>query len=220
MYSKEILSRYIEIAAYINSKYGTLTISIHIILLLALTFSAYNSFKKPRSASSNLLKIIISITYMYGGFFFLFGYNIMSFKELLSLSGMIVIGLAALLLLLMKKTTFQLSDKLDLRILGIFFMIGGAIAYPFIEMLTGLPYPGIVLIGAECPTTTFFNGLLIACLPTVNRYLSLCIFIYSITSGVSAVAVGAYVDVIYSLSGIFGIIMIIKYRKLIFIWQG
>jgi len=200
----------------LNTKLGIWGIIIPVIFTGVAIYLLYRCYQTPGRGNTKKLLIAMTIIYIYSGFTILAGVEQMGE---LAVVGAVALWFVALLLLLdalLGWSEIRKPRGLDLKIAAYFLMFTGIFLYPLVEMALGFRWPGMVLFGAECPTTIFLIGLLIGSIPRTNKILLPIASINALFTGASVALHGAPFDWLYAFAGVVGIIFLILYFKAIY----
>ncbi len=213
MFTEEMVKKIIEMAVFMNNTLYPWSLIVPVVLATIMIILVINNYKNPGLKISRILKFYIGLVYQYAGLS-----TLLMAKENLTfaLEGTIAlcsIGILFFIDMGFKNNIIRLSKNKDLRTISIILMGTGIFLYPLIEILTGFNWPGMVLFGAECPTTIFVIGLLIGALPNVNRLIYLLLAVNATFVGISVGIAGGYFDYSYGAAGVLALIMAVKYRK-------
>jgi len=217
MFDKEAVEKILIGVAWLNTKMGVFAWLIPLIFVIGVIFLLWRAYQNPGKETSRWLMGFLAIVYVFGGWTIYVGKDVMGAQ--MALFGAIALWMVALILLLdaiFSWTIVDISEKKELKIISLFLMFSGIFLYPLLEMVLGFTWPGMVLFGAECPTTIFLIGLLIGSIPKTNRFLLILVSINAVMTGTSVALNGAPFDFLYAFAGLCGIYVMVKYWKLIF----
>ena len=217
MFDKEAVEKILIGVAELNTRMGVFAWLIPLILVVLVLFLLWRAYQRPGKEKSRWVMGFLAIVYVFGGWTIYVGKDVMGTQ--MALTGAIALWMVALILLLdavFAWTIVSLSERKDLKIVALFLMFSGIFLYPLLEVALGFAWPGMVLFGAECPTTIFLIGLLIGSIPKTNRWLLILVSINAIFTGASVAVNGAPFDYLYAFAGVCGIYALVKYRKIIF----
>ena len=172
------------------SAYNVSIFPMQIITLVVAVMLTYLLFVRPSTGLNKLIKAYLSLTFVW-------------FVLMFPFEGppKIIFGL--------------LHIAIEYFVL---FLIFSAFAlYPLIEYMSGHLYPKILLFGvAPCPTIIFSLALLVGAVPKVNKIIFILLIFPAIFSGLSVpIMLGVWADLLLLVSGIYGLIILIKNWKLI-----
>jgi hypothetical protein len=211
MFNKEDVEGMLQGIIKLNTMMGPFAVIIPVFFAIVVILLLLYCYKNPGRKSSAALMGSLALIYVFSGWTIFAGRNEMG--DAMALLGAIGLWLVALLLIfdiIFHWTEVRWPERLDLKVLSISFMVAGIFLYPLLEMSLGFTWPGMVLFGAECPTTIFLIGLFIGSIPKVNKPLFVIVSLNAIVTGGSVAMNGAPFDYLYAIAGIAGITMIIK----------
>lgn len=218
MFNQEDVAGMLKGIERLNTSMGPFAVIIPLFLAVVVLVLLWYCYKSPGKKSSTVLMASLAVIYVFSGGTIYAGKNEMG--DAMAWGGAIALWVVALLLAIdaiLHWTEVRWPERRDLKVLSIFFMAAGIILYPILEMALGFTWPGMVLFGAECPTTIFLIGLFIGSIPKVNKPLFVIVSLNAIATGVSVAMNGAPFDYLYAIAGIAGITMLIKYFRDIFL---
>jgi hypothetical protein len=211
MFTEEDVANMLRAISHLNTLMGSFAVIIPAVFVIVVLALLLYSYKHPGRRSSAALMGSLVVVYLFSGWTIWAGGEEMGAS--VAMTGAIALWFVALLLFfdaLFYWTEVRFPERRDLRILSIFFMAVGIFLYPLLEMGLGFTWPGMVLFGAECPTTIFLIGLLIGSIPRVNKPLFVILSLNAIATGLSVAVKGVPFDYLYALAGFAGVAMIIK----------
>ncbi|MBA7591774.1 hypothetical protein ES708_33937 [subsurface metagenome] len=195
------------------SAYNVSIFPMQIITLVVAVILTYLLFVRPSTILNKLIKIYLSFTFVW--FVLMFPFEGV-FKIAFGLVH-IVIAILFFIDIFTGKIEFKFPEISGKRYF-MFFLIFSAFAfYPLIEYMSGHLYPKILLFGvAPCPTIIFSLALLIGAVPKVGKLIFILLIFSVISSGLSApIMLGVWADLLLLVSGIYGLITLVKNWKLI-----
>ena len=213
MFTEDMVKTIIEGAARFNLAVYPWSVVIPAVLALAAIWLTVRAFRKPGVVSSRILKIFIGTVYQYAGLSVAFVCLGRMDSALFGTFALCSVGMLFYIDAAFKKDVLKLTEKPVLRFVSIFLMAYGIFLYPVVEKLTGFGWPGMVFFGAECPTTIFTIGLLLAVMPKANRLILILLSLNAMMTGFSVGLSGGYFDYAYGLAGAISTVFIILYRK-------
>jgi hypothetical protein len=102
------------------------------------------------------------------------------------------------------------SSSLPHRVVGALLMAVGGGGYQVLQVvLLGASFPGIVILGL-CPLTIFLIGLQVCSYPKWNRRLLALASPVAILGGAAMVLQGIYIDLLYLLAGVVGLVALLR----------
>ncbi|MHA1207992.1 MAG: DUF6064 family protein [Candidatus Freyarchaeota archaeon] len=222
MFGLNPLDKLLGLIGVYNQRFFPFSIILPVLLATSALVLTYYCFVRPGERSSKVMKIFLGILYGVAGLetfsAFLFGATDISY-----IVGAVIMWIFSTLFLLdifWKETEFKLPHPKDLLIISLTLIVWGIFVYPLTEWLLGFTWPGMVFFGAECPSTIFTIGLLVGALPKVNKMLFALLSIGAIVSGGFFSFLGATFDIAYFASGVVGLLMLTKYRKIEVGYEG
>jgi len=195
------------------SAYNVSIFPMQIITLVVAVILTYLLFVRPSTGVNKLIKAYLSLTFVW--FVLMFPFEGV-FKIAFGLVH-IVIAILFFIDIFTGKIEFKFPETSGKRYF-MFFLIFSAFAfYPLIEYMSGHLYPKILLFGvAPCPTIIFSLALLIGAVPKVGKLIFILLIFSAISSGLSApIMLGVWADLLLLVSGIYGLITLVKNWKLI-----
>ena len=195
------------------SAYNVSIFPMQIITLVVAVILTYLLFVRPSTGVNKLIKAYLSLTFVW--FVLMFPFEGV-FKIIFGLVH-IVIAILFFIDIFTGKIEFKFPETSGKRYF-MFFLIFSAFAfYPLIEYMSGHLYPKILLFGvAPCPTIIFSLALLIGAVPKVGKLIFILLIFSAISSGLSApIMLGVWADLLLLVSGIYGLITLVKNWKLI-----
>jgi hypothetical protein len=195
------------------SAYNVSIFPMQIITLAVAVILTYLLFVRPSTGVNKLIKAYLSLTFVW--FVLMFPFEGV-FKIAFGLVH-IVIAILFFIDIFTGKIEFKFPETSGKRYF-MFFLIFSAFAfYPLIEYMSGHLYPKILLFGvAPCPTIIFSLALLIGAVPKVGKLIFILLIFSAISSGLSApIMLGVWADLLLLVSGIYGLITLVKNWKLI-----
>ena len=195
------------------SAYNVSIFPMQIITLVVAIILTYLLFVRPSTAVNKLIKAYLSLTFVW--FVFMF-----PFEGVFKIGfGLVHIAIAILFFIdiFTAKVEFKFPETSGKRYFMLFLIFSAFALYPLIEYMSGHLYPKILLFGvAPCPTILFSLALLIGAVPKVGRLIFILLIFSAIFSGLSApIMLGVWADLLLLVSGIYGLITLIKNWKLI-----
>lgn len=221
MFNEKHVDAILKSVVILNQSLGIWAVMIPIALAVIVLVLLINAYRQPGRQSTRWVLASLAGVYVYSGFTILLGSAAMGGS--FAMIGAVALWLVALLLVLdviVGWTEVRMSQRLDIRIASITLMVSGIVLYPILEMLLGFRWPRMVLFGAECPTTIFLIGLLIGCIPKVNKLLYVLVSLNAMATGFSVATHGAPFDFMYAAAGLTGAVMMLIYAKSIFSGNG
>ena len=203
-----------------NTAWFPWSVILPVLFALTVVGLLMHCYRRPGRSSSRMLLGFLSLIYVVSGLSILAGKSEMGDS---AWGGAIALwGVAALLLVdaFLHQTEVRWPEAAPLKWLSASLMVAGILLYPLVELATGFSWPGMVLFGAECPTTIFLIGLLIGSIPRVNRLLFILVSLNAIVTGFSVATAGATIDYLYGLAGLLGFAAMIAYRQPLFTRRG
>jgi hypothetical protein len=115
------------------------------------------------------------------------------------------------------KIEFKLPKTGGKKYFTLFLIVSAFVLYPLIEYIAGHSYPKIPLFGvAPCPTIIFSLALLIGSMPRVDKKIFILLILPAISYGfIVPITLGVWADSLLLISGIYGVIILIKNWKVI-----
>jgi len=168
---------------------------------------------RPGTAVNKLIKAYLSLTFVWFVFMFPFeGVYKITFGLL-----HFAIALFFFIDIFTAKSEFKFPETSGKRYFMLFLIFSAFALYPLIEYMSGHIYPKVLLFGvAPCPTVLFSLALLIGAVPKVGKLIFILIIFSAISSGLSApIMLGVWADLLLLVSGIYGLLILIKNWKLI-----
>ena len=195
------------------SVYNVSIFPMQIITLVIAVILTCLLFVRPSTIVSKLIKIYLSFTFVW--FVLMFPFEGV-FKIGFGLVH-IVIAILFFIDIFTAKIEFKFPETSGKRYFMLFLIFSAFALYPLIEYMSGHLYPKILLFGvAPCPTTIFSLALLIGAVPKVGKIIFILLIFPAIFSGLSVpIMLGVWADLLLLVSGIYGLITLIKNWKLI-----
>ena len=195
------------------STYNVSIFPMQIITLVVAIILTYLLFVRPSTIVNKLIKIYLSFTFVW--FVLMFPFEGV-FKIGFGLVH-IVIAILFFIDIFTAKIEFKFPETSGKRYFMLFLIFSAFALYPLIEYMSGHLYPKILLFGvAPCPTTIFSLALLIGAVPKVGKIIFILLIFPAIFSGLSVpIMLGVWADLLLLVSGIYGLITLIKNWKLI-----
>ncbi|NOZ72274.1 MAG: hypothetical protein GXP38_10230 [Chloroflexi bacterium] len=221
MFNQEDVAEMLRGIERLNTSMGIFALLIPLIFTVVVLGLLWYCYKSPGRKRSSALMAALAIIYIFSGATIYAGKKEMG--DTMALMGAIALWFVALLLLLdayFHWTEVRWPERRDLRLLSLFLMAAGIFLYPILEVALGFTWPGMVLFGAECPTTIFLIGLLIGSIPKVNKPLFVIVSLNAMATGFSVAMNGAPFDYLYAFAGVAGMAMIIRYFAVIFLHRS
>jgi len=186
---------------------------MQIITLVVAIILTYLLFVRPSTILNKLIKIYLSFTFVW--FVLMFPFEGV-FKIAFGLVH-IVIAILFFIDIFTAKIEFKFPETSGKRYFMLFLIFSAFALFPLIEYMSGHLYPKILLFGvAPCPTIIFSLALLIGAVPKVGKLIFILLIFSAISSGLSApIMFGVWADLLLLVSGIYGLIILIKNWKLI-----
>ena len=193
--------------------YNVSIFPMQIITLVVAIILTYLLFVRPSTIVNKLIKIYLSFTFVW--FVLMFPFEGV-FKIGFGLVH-IVIAILFFIDIFTAKIEFKFPETSGKRYFMLFLIFSAFALYPLIEYMSGHLYPKILLFGvAPCPTTIFSLALLIGAVPKVGKIIFILLIFPAIFSGLSTpIMLGVWADLLLLVSGIYGLITLIKNWKLI-----
>lgn len=195
------------------SAYNVSIFPMQIITLVVAIILTYLLFVRPSTIVNKLIKIYLSFTFVWFVLMFPFegvfkiGYGLVH----------IVIAILFFIDIFTAKIEFKFPETIGKRYLMLFLIFSAFALYPLIEYMSGHLYPKMILFGvAPCPTIIFSLALLIGAVPKVGKLIFILLIFSAIFAGLSApIMLGVWADLLLLISGIYGLIILIKSWKII-----
>jgi len=195
------------------SAYNVSIFPMQIITLVIAVILTCLLFVRPSTIVSKLIKIYLSFTFVW--FVLMFPFEGV-FKIGFGLVH-IVIAILFFIDIFTAKIEFKFPETSGKRYFMLFLIFSAFALYPLIEYMSGHLYPKILLFGvAPCPTIIFSLALIIGAVPKVGKIIFILLIFSAISSGLSApIMLGVWADLLLLVSGIYGLITLVKNWKLI-----
>ena len=195
------------------SAYNVSIFPMQIITLVVAIILTYLLFVRPSTILNKLIKIYLSFTFVW--FVLMFPFEGV-FKIAFGLVH-IVIAILFFIDIFTAKIEFKFPETSGKRYFMLFLIFSAFALYPLIEYMSGHLYSKILLFGvAPCPTIIFSLALLIGAVPKVGKIIFILLIFPAIFSGLSVpIMLGVWADLLLLVSGIYGLIILIKNWKLI-----
>jgi len=195
------------------SAYNVSIFPMQIITLVVAVILTYLLFVRPSTGVNKLIKAYLSLTFVW--FVLMFPFEGV-FKIAFGLVH-IVIAILFFIDIFTGKIEFKFPETSGKRYFMLFLIFSAFAFYPLIEYMSGHLYPKILLFGvAPCPTIIFSLALLIGAVPKVGKLIFILLIFSAISSGLSApIMLGVWADLLLLVSGIYGLITLVKNWKLI-----
>jgi hypothetical protein len=195
------------------SAYNVSIFPMQIITLVVAVILTYLLFVRPSAIVNKLIKVYLSLTFIW--FVFMF-----PFEGVLKITfGLLHLAIAIFFFIdiFTAKTEFKFPETSGKRTFMLFFIFSAFALYPLIEYMSGHIYPKVLLFGvAPCPTVIFSLALLIGAVPKVGKLIFILLIFPAIFSGLSVpILLGVWADLLLLVLGIYGLIILIKNWKLI-----
>lgn len=215
-WTPEIVQLILEMTAQMNEALYPLSLLIPLGSAATFVLLMLYARREPGQRSSNYLKILFALIYVYSG-----GTILLMLGEteiIFAMVGAIAMWGVALLLLIdvyWDKTRFTLNLETftHIRLGGVILIIMGVLIYPVLEVLTGHVWPAMVLFTAECPTTISLIGLYLTAVPKSNKLLLSVVSLNAVYTGFAVALAGFLTDVLYGMAGLAGLLAIIVYWR-------
>ena len=205
----------IDVEVFFNnvSAYNVSIFPMQIITLVVAIVLTYLLFVRPSTIVNKLIKIYLSFTFVW--FVLMFPFEGV-FKIIFGLVH-IVIAILFFIDIFTAKIEFKFPETSGKRYFMLFLIFSAFALYPLIEYMSGHLYPKILLFGvAPCPTIIFSLALLIGAVPKVGKLIFILLIFSAISSGLSVpIMLGVWADLLLLVSGIYGLITLVKNWKLI-----
>ena len=217
MFTSQDVENMLRGIARLNTQMGIFAYLIPAAFALVVIYEYIDAIKKPGKQTSARLLATLALIYVYSGFTIASGVEEMGAS--VAWAGAIALWAIAFILILdivFHWTEVRLPDQPDLKILSLVLMVAGIFLYPLLEIALGFVMPHMVLFGAECPTTIFLIGLFIGSIPKTNKLLLTIASINALIVGLSVATHGAPFDYLYAFAGLIGLLMLLKYFRLLF----
>jgi len=195
------------------SAYNVSIFPMQIITLIVAIVLTYLLFVRPSTGVNKLIKAYLSLTFVW--FVLMFPFEGV-FKIIFGLVH-IVIAILFFIDIFTAKIEFKFPETSGKRYFMLFLIFSAFALYPLIEYMSGHLYPKILLFGvAPCPTIIFSLAFLIGAVPKVGKLIFILLIFSAISSGLSApIMLGVWADLLLLVSGIYGLITLVKNWKLI-----
>ena len=195
------------------SAYNVSIFPMQIITLVVAIILTYLLFVRPSTIVNKLIKIYLSFTFVW--FVLMFPFEGV-FKIGFGLVH-IVIAILFFIDIFTAKIEFKFPETSGKKYFMLFLIFSAFALYPLIEYLSGHLYPKILLFGvAPCPTIIFSLALIIGAVPKVGKIIFILLIFPAIFSGLSVpIMLGVWADLLLLVSGIYGLITLVKNWKLI-----
>ena len=195
------------------SAYNVSIFPMQIITLVVAVILTYLLFVRPGAIVNKLIKVYLSLTFVW--FVFMF-----PFEGVLKITfGLLHLAIAIFFFIdiFTAKTEFKFPETSGKRTFMLFFIFSAFALYPLIEYMSGHIYPKVLLFGvAPCPTVIFSLALLIGAVPKVGKIIYILLIFPAIFSGLSVpIMLGVWADLLLLFTGVYGLIILIKNWKLI-----
>ena len=195
------------------STYNVSIFPMQIITLVLAVILTYLLFVRPSTIVNKLIKIYLSFTFVWFALMF-------PFEGVLKIGfGLVHIVIAILFFIdiFTAKIEFKFPETSGKRYFMLFLIFSAFALYPLIEYMSDHLYPKILLFGvAPCPTFIFSLALLIGAVPNISKIIFILLIFPAIFSGLSVpIILGVWADLLLLVSGIYGLIILIKNWKFI-----
>jgi hypothetical protein len=195
------------------SAYNVSIFPMQIITLVVAIILTYLLLVRPGAGVNKIMKAYLSLTFVWFVFMFPFeGVYKITF-------GLLHLAIAVFFFIdiFTAKSEFKFPETSGKKYFMLFLIFSAFALYPLIEYMSGHIYPKVLLFGvAPCPTVLFSLALLMGAVPKVGKIIFILIIFSAISSGLSApIMLGVWADLLLLVSGIYGLIILIKNWKLI-----
>ena len=195
------------------SAYNASIFPMQIITLVIAIILTYLLFVRPGTSINKLIKVYLSFTFVWLALMF-------PFEGVLKITfGLLHLAIAILFFIdiFAAKIEFKFPETSGKRYFMLFLIFSAFALYPLIEYMSGHPYPKTLLFGvAPCPTIIFSLALLIGAVPKVGKIIFILLIFPAICSGFTVpIMFGVWADLLLLVSGIYGLITLIKNWKII-----
>lgn len=207
--------------------YDAAIFPIHLCFSIVAILLIVFMLRKPSVSLNVLINLFLAVCYIFIAIFFFLVHNkelsvqMHYFQPIL----MFLIAFLFLLDIFLKRTDYRLPDSKLRRFFFFFFAGYSIVGYPIIGGLLGHPYWAnvtgdfsiwIPILGVyPCPTTILALVLLSSALPRADKKVMIPLLYWAIFSifGPPLRNYGIYEDIALFLSGVYGLVMLIKYFK-------
>ena len=175
------------------------------------------AFAKPGPLINKLMKAYLAFTYAWIGVMFAIIFASPPLSPEFQLLGTLLIAVALLFAIdiFAGKTQFRLPESGWQKYFTLFWVISAFVLYPLIGWVIHRQTPMNCLLGVlPCPTTIFALALLTGAIPKADKKVFILLLAFALISGIFAPIGGIYIDFLLLASGIYGLVMLIKY------WQA
>ena len=195
------------------SAYNVSIFPMQIITLVVAVILTYLLFVRPGAIVNKLIKVYLSLTFVW--FVFMF-----PFEGVLKITfGLLHLAIAIFFFIdiFTAKTEFKFPETSGKRTFMLFFIFSAFALYPLIEYMSGHIYPKVLLFGvAPCPTVIFSLALLIGAVPKVGKLIFILLIFPAISSGLYVpIILGVWADLLLLFTGVYGLITLVKNWKFI-----
>lgn len=196
--------------------YNEAVFPMQIITIVVAVVLTYLLFIKPGPKINKMMKVYLSFTFAWNGiiFFLMFGKDLPG--TILGAPLCIVVAVLFIWDIFADKIQFRLAKANWQKYLTI-LLVFCALLYPFIGLAFGHYYPKTCTFGTTpCPTTVFTLALLAASIPEVDKKIYILLLLWALPAfGKCFGALDIYEDCILFWTGIYALVMLIKYWKTI-----
>jgi hypothetical protein len=173
----------------------------------------YFLFAKPGLKIDKIMKGYLAFAFTWAGLMFpIHGFS----KVFFAIYYLVLVSLF-IIDIFIAKIEFKLPKVNSKKYFILFLIISAFVLYPLIEYISGHSYPRILLFGvAPCPTIIFSLALLIGSIPKVDKKIFILLIIPAISYGfIVPITLRVWADFLLLVSGMYGLIILIKNWKLI-----
>lgn len=194
--------------------FNEVTFPVQILLIVLAIVAIFLMLFRSGNTSDILIKSFLALAYIWNGivFFLVFAWSLFSmFVSVL----FIIAAILFVIDIFKKKTRFQFPSRGWRQYITVVLLLL-VFLYPLIGVALGHYYPKNCMPMAPCPLTVFAIALMAASLPHVDRKVYIVLLIWALMGLPKCLgALDCYEDCVLFLSGVYGLVMLVKYWRTI-----
>jgi hypothetical protein len=193
--------------------YNDATFIVQIIMSIVAVVLLLYIFIKPSNKVNILMKAFLSFAFAWNAIVFFLIYAEPSFFSYLGAVLFIIISILFALDIFTKKIEFRFPPSNYIRYITMIFVFL-VFLYPLIGYVLGHVYPKTCTPVMPCPLTVFAIALVVAAIPKVDKKVFVALLPWALLGLPKCLGVSdCYEDCILFISGIYGVVMLVKEWK-------
>ena len=195
--------------------YNDATLPMQIIMVVVAVILTCLVFVKPGARVNNSMKAFLAFAFAWDGIVFFLAFAGTPMSTFIGAPLFIIVAILFAVDIFTKKTDFALPEAKWRKYLTIVWVLL-AFLYPVIGAALGHYYPKTCTPMMPCPLTVFAIALAVAAIPKVDKKVYVLLLPWALMGLPKCLgALDCYEDCVLFMSGVYGLIMLVKNWKVI-----